>query len=387
MVAPSDTLQATFNIAQHPITNYGYQLGTPALFGLVTANSPFQPELVTQPNDWSLSLNYTSGGGLSAASTVGSFAIDSIGNLWITDTTAGTAIELNPVGAALSSSTGFAAGGGPIAIDAGGNVWISGDNKLHELNSLGSAAPGSPFKGVAGGGSELAIDALSNLWVGNGSAVNEFSNLGVAISPAGGFTNDGVNSITGVALDRSNNVWLGNGSQNNFAELTNPGGNLIVNSTEGGSGMLFPELAADAAGNIWGASNAGSLCEVKPYAGNGSLLIPKCSDFTVYNFFTPQGLAFDGAGTLWVASPGGGNTPVIQPSILPLVPSLLSSNNPNYLASSSLAAGPMRVAVDGSGNVWVLMSNNTVTEYVGVATPVVTPIALGLANKKLAVKP
>jgi len=47
----------------------------------------------------------------------------------------------------------------------------------------------------------------------------------------------------------------------------------------------------------------------------------------------------------------------------------------------------LRVALDGSGNVWVLLADNTVTEYVGVATPVVTPIALGVKNKKLAAKP
>jgi hypothetical protein len=49
--------------------------------------------------------------------------------------------------------------------------------------------------------------------------------------------------------------------------------------------------------------------------------------------------------------------------------------------------GTLRVAVDGAGNVWVLLADNTVTEYVGAATPVVTPLALGLKNKKLATKP
>jgi len=55
--------------------------------------------------------------------------------------------------------------------------------------------------------------------------------------------------------------------------------------------------------------------------------------------------------------------------------------------SSSLSAGPERVAVDRAGNVWVLLAGNTVTEYVGVATPAVTPIALGVKNNKLGAKP
>jgi len=42
---------------------------------------------------------------------------------------------------------------------------------------------------------------------------------------------------------------------------------------------------------------------------------------------------------------------------------------------------PIAVAVDGSGNVWAnsaLTSQNTVTEWVGIATPVITPICAGL---------
>jgi hypothetical protein len=35
----------------------------------------------------------------------------------------------------------------------------------------------------------------------------------------------------------------------------------------------------------------------------------------------------------------------------------------------------------------VLLANNTVTEYVGVAAPVVEPIALGVKASKLAAKP
>ncbi len=34
-VAPTDTLQAAYNIAQHPVTNYGYNLSLPGLLTLV----------------------------------------------------------------------------------------------------------------------------------------------------------------------------------------------------------------------------------------------------------------------------------------------------------------------------------------------------------------
>jgi hypothetical protein len=107
--------------------------------------------------------------------------------------------------------------------------------------------------------------------------------------------------------------------------------------------------------------------------------------FSLYN---AEGIALDGAGTVWVASAGGGVSPTIPPSVLPIIlGGSISVPSPTGYESPSLAAGPLRVGVDGSGNVWVLLANNTVTEYVGVATPVVTPIALGAKNKKLAAEP
>jgi hypothetical protein len=397
-IAPVDTLQAAFNIAEHPVTNYGYQPDSGMLFGLAAPNSPFQPILAAQPNDWSLSLRYTGGGGLSSASAVGSFAVDASGNLWITDTANNAVVEMNPVGAAISPATGFSAGGGPIAIDASGNVWTSGNGALYELTGLGAAAPGSPFGGVAGGGSDIAIDAQGNLWIANGGGVGEFSNLGVAVSPAGGFSFDGLSAIGAVGVDSSSNVWIGNTSDafGSFAELSNPGASLIANGQGAADGSPLPQMAADGAGNIWGiVGPSQNVCEVPPYGGKGSTLLPTCyGEFQnantsgELNFFNAAGVAVDGAGTAWVASQGGGNPgSVILPSVLPIAPSLFNGGLPNYLASPSLAAGPLRVAVDGSGNLWVLLADNTVAEYIGVAAPAVAPIALALKNNKLGAKP
>jgi hypothetical protein len=102
-------------------------------------------------------------------------------------------------------------------------------------------------------------------------------------------------------------------------------------------------------------------------------------------------LAFDGAGIVWIGSPGGGESAFdgspLTPGVVAFGGGSQGNGTDEFLGSSSLADGPLRVAVDGSGNVWVLLADNTVTEYVGVATPVVTPIALGMKNKKLGAKP
>ncbi len=397
-IAPSDTLQAAFNIAQHPVSNYGYFLGKTQPLVLPASSSPFQPVLPALPNDWSISLNYTGGGGLSAASTVASFAIDASGDLWITDTTAGSVIEWNAVGAALSPSTGFAAGGGPIAMDANGNVWISGNGVLTELTNLGALAPGSPFGGVAGGGSDMAIDAQGNFWIANGGGVSEFSSFGAELSPAGGFTYSDISSIDAVVVDSSNNVWVGDHAANNtasVAELTDPGGQFVtgVGIT---NGPVLAQMAADHAGHVW-VNDGNEVCQVPPYGGEGTTLIPTCwaeennagQSGSYLNFYNGGGVALDGAGTAWIASQGGGSLS-LSPGVLPIIPSALNSggiSSPALLISSSLTAGPLRIAVDGSGNVWVLLANNTVTEYVSAATPAVTPVALAVKSNKLGSEP
>jgi hypothetical protein len=397
-IAPSDTLQAAFNMAQHPASNYGYNLDHQrTLIGLATAASPFQPILATGPNDWSISLNYTGGGGLSSASAAGSFAIDAVGNLWITDTNSGTVVEWNTTGAAVSPTVGFPAGGGPIAIDANGNVWISGNGSLSELNNLGSPLPWSPFGGVSGGGTDAAFDAQGNLWIANPVGVSEFSNVGLQLSPVNGYTVEGFSNFAAVGIDSSNNVWIGGGPENDvpglLLELSNPGAQLITSG--GGSNPTTPQMAADGSGDVW--YTDGQVCEATPYGGKGSILQPTCltvggldpGSSSNLNIVNPRGLGLDGAGTIWVGSQGGQlYSSILPPAVLPVVPgSSLSIDAATPYASSSLAAGPLRVAVDGSGNVWVLLANNTVTEYVGAATPVVTPLALGMQTKKLGAKP
>jgi hypothetical protein len=404
-IAPSDTLQAAFNIAQHPASNFGYQLDnndqTHLFFALATSASPFQPILAASPSDWSISLNYTSGGGLSSASTVGSFAVDGSGNLWITDTNAGSVVEWNATGAALSPATGFPAGGGPIAIDPSGNVWVSGNGALYELTNLGSPLPWSPFGGVSGGGTEAAFDAQSDLWITSSAGVSEFNNLGVQLSPVNGYTFAGSSNFTAVSIDSSNNVWAGTGITSDnpggrILELSNPSAQPITNVGPGSSGS---QMAADSQGDVWyvnfSGQGPGEVCEVLPFAGKGSTLPPNCTDGggpsisgTTLNLTAPRGVGLDGAGVLWIASQGGNgnNNAVLSPGLFPIESSSTTVGQTLY-TSSSLAAGPLRVAVDGSGNVWVLLANNTVTEYVGAATPVVAPLALGVQNKKLGAKP
>ncbi len=379
---PRDTLQAAFNIAQHPAGGFDYRLDNNTgvyLFGLASAGSPFQPILTSTPSDWSLSLNYF-GGGLSSSSAVNYLAVDGGDNLWMTDSNASSVIEWNNLGVPnpLSPYTGIS-GAGPLAVDASGNIWISGNNSLTELTNLGAPYPWSPLTGIAGGG-DMAFDAGGNLWIGNGGSVAEFRNLGVELSPPTPYVNNGVTGIGPVVVDSSDNVWAGGTT---LAELSGVSGQSIVNTDLSATGVL--QMAADGSGRIWipfpTLSGANAFCGVQPantivgYQSNCG----NTQDFG--EIANPQGIAVDGAGYVWIGS--SGRVTEIDPGELSSDP---SEGQAGY-QSPSLSNGTVRVAVDRAGNVWVLVANNTVTEYVGVATPVVTPIALGVTNNKLGAKP
>ncbi len=151
-------------------------------------------------------------------------------------------------------------------------------------------------------------------------------------------------------------------------------------------------MAADASGNIWatGGLYTDGLCEVPAFIGIGILESASChagvnSGGSLHSY-NPQGIALDGAGTVWIASQGGGFFPCCCSEY-----NCICSQHRRepwlvcFLVSGLLVRYAWRWMV--SGNIWVLLANNTVTEYVGLGTPVVAPLALGVQQKELGAKP
>lgn len=432
---PTDTLQAAFEIAQNPdysgtgVSNVDAVIDGGALFAMASPASPFQPTLTTLPYDYSISLNFTGGGGRSSGSSAGYFAIDGSGDLWISNTAASTVTEWDNQGAAITPAPGYSTSTlvqpGPLAIDSAGDVWICGQNGLTELNFIGSEMPGSPFGGgglVTTGCLNMAIDGIGNIWTGNPNSVSKFDDLGDALSPASGYTipvspSDPltVSLETPLAIDAANNVWVGVDSPtypNNLslAELTNSGGlpNFLSPDTFGTTTPSnfvdttgFPgqaQIAVDRSGNVWVPATQstcvpGTLAKIPAYAGIGTT--DQASSAFTYSggsdpFRCSGGVAVDGAGVIWAASAGGAAQGA---GGAPLTPGNIGAFNPALpadifgYASPSLASGTVSLAVDGSGNVWVLLEDGTMTEFVGIATPAVTPLSVALKNGKLGAEP
>jgi len=177
--APTDTITAAMNIAQHPALNVS------SLYAIATPTAPFQPTLGSQPNDFTIAVNYT-GGNLSSPSALAS---DAAGNVWVANSGGNTVTELNHTGAVLSGSgyTGNLNAPSAIAIDAAGNVWVTnkGSNTVTKLTSSGSIASGSPF---TGGGLSLpagiAFDSTGNAWISNSgnASVTKIDSTGLSIT-------------------------------------------------------------------------------------------------------------------------------------------------------------------------------------------------------------
>ncbi len=105
----------------------------------------------------------------------------------------------------------------------------------------------------------------------------------------------------------------------------------------------------------------------------------------------PSGVAIDGAGNIWVSSAGQTTAFTGQTvSELAMVSGTLTAFSPS-VGFAHTYTGPGGIAVDASGNVWVANTGGiatasipgSITELLGAAVPVVTPIALGVKNNTL----
>jgi hypothetical protein len=411
--APTDTLQAIIDLLRPPSPSIVNALPGP-VFGLATLSSlPFQPILSSAPNEWSLSLNYTSGGGVggSGATASGSsaLAVDASGNVWITNKNINSVSAWSNLGAAYSPNTsgtnpgGFTAGGvyapAAVAVDPSGYIWtVNGNGTLTKLDSLGDAYLGSPYAGggLASTGADMAIDGSGNVWATSGGtpgSVSKFNNRGIPQSPSTGYTS-GIADPSAIAIDGADNIWLYNqktsgNSVLGYAKLNNANGSVTIAVPGGFSNPQ--QLAIDGSGDVWASDGSGTEVLEIP-AGYTGAPNPQPTDYPSVGLYQPiagaKGIAFDGSNRLWIANSGGfasNGSNIVAPN-LGLFDTITDSVSIDY-ENQNFAAGADSVAVDASGNVWVLLGNNTVTEYIGLAAPVVTPLSVGVKNGKLGAKP
>jgi streptogramin lyase len=329
-----------------------------------------------------VAVNYS--GSLNGPTALG---IDQTGNVWVADYF-GAVTEFSPLGAWLSPVGGFVGGGlnesYGLTIDNNGNVWVTDEQSSSSVNGgLGSvtelSSSGQILSGAGGfsaGGIDFpvaaAADSTGNIWIANygRSTATVLSNDGTPLSAVNGYGSGQLAFPVAIAIDGNQNAWLANQSAKTVTRISPDGAQVSqIACCDAPSG-----LAIDRHGNVWVANYYGD--SVSELSNTGVVL---SSGYTGGGLNRPQGIAVDGQGNVWIANYHGNSLTELAGA---------DSTSPGTPLSPAVGFGsdaglslPFALAIDASGNLWVSsFANNGVTEYVGAATPVKTPL-LGPASK------
>jgi hypothetical protein len=364
----SDTLDMMLYFAKNPASST-----LTALYAQGAATAPFQPGLSSQPSDWTIAIKYIAGGALS---TPYGIAIDAAGDAWVTNTGGGSVVELTPAGAVGTTLTGTLVDPKGIAIDKTGNVWATNPSLGTVVKFTGGAGTGTAYTvgtgPIAPGPVALAINSAGTAWV-----TNQLSNSISSVTSSGTISNFtsstlGLNAPAGIAIDSvtgasGGNVYIANNGGGNVVKLTNAGalgtGSPFTDNALQGTDAIALDSSNNvyAVGSVTGPyeqgavsqfTSAGVAASYSPNsAGSASGIYPAVITTGTNNILMTYGVT---AGRLQAVTLGA---------------------SPTGNQYGSLNA-PVGLAADPSGDVWTANSgDNTVSEFIGLTTPVTTPLA------------
>jgi hypothetical protein len=385
---PADVAKAMLLIAQNPTNN------VTGVFGQIDTNAPFGPDLTSAPNDYTLGITYT-GGGLA---NPGDVVIDANGAAWMANcpscnSAAGTdsIVAFGPQGAILTGATGFTSGihmPQGLAFDSTGDLWStnlaagSAPDQIVRMTPAGVVTSGFPFNdSTISRPVGIATDSNNSAWVTNQTAgtVVKISSAGTrTLAPV---TSPGFSGPSGVGIDGIGVIFAaGAGSSSILKFDTN--GNILSGSGAGytGGGLAQPiGVAIDNSDNIWSINNQSNAVSIL-YGVNGTPVSPSGG-------YTPglaqaSIIAIDGLSTAWIANCRGfcGAGTQFPDDVVHINSAGTVLSGPNGYQDTHFATVGA-AAIDASGNLWV--TNNTgasVTELLGVAAPIKTPITAGASN-------
>jgi tripartite motif-containing protein 71 len=246
-----------------------------------------------------------------------------------------------------------------VAVDASGNVYVA-DTENYQVEKYDSS--GNLLASWGGPGYEngqmdhpegVAVDGSGNVYVTDAynNRVQKFDSNGTFLTAWGsyGSGNGQFREPTGVAVDASGNVYVADRGNRRIEKFDGSGGLLAVWDKLGSdNGRDFYPLGVAVAptGEVY-ATDPGSAT-VHKFDSSGNLLIAWPVSGAAYD--SPEGVAVDGAGKVYVA-----NSNAVQ---------VFDSSGKFLTAFGSYGTGngqfqyPWGVAVDGNGDVYVVDTYN-----------------------------
>jgi sugar lactone lactonase YvrE len=381
-----DTLAAAVNLAQHPALN------VVAFFAISQQDAAYGSGLSAVPSAWTVTAVYDSHGG--GPITV---AVDSQGNLWIGNWDGGifAVTELGPGGVFKRTiNPNGCMDVTAVAIDSADHAWVGSGSIMSivcEIDSSGDVL--SPPGGYPTGPSYeeqalrgAAIDSLGNIWFTDAAnSLVELNSQGEVLQLPG--TLGGVHIPWGIAIDGKDTKWIANNYINfprspKFGSVTALGANNRARSPRYGytkGGVAFPNyVGIDPKGNVWvsdigyevaGKFDSGAVTKFSP---SGKALSPK-KGFQGGGVINPYGLAIDGSGNVWLLNDNSTNL-WCHLSEFDSAGKAITPDITGYFIDGYCDA-VHGLAIDGAGNIWFPNTGvDTIVAVVGLATPVKTPL-------------
>jgi streptogramin lyase len=385
---PTDTATAAFNIAHYPAgvdsPNFMSKLYQLQSSGVV----PFTPNLTTQPNDFSVAIQYPQ----SLNAHMGnpeSIAVDGSGNVFFSNQSTGYITKFTATG---FPSFNYNSGSTPgyLSIDptgspttpANNNIWfgeINGNSAIDELSNAGSltASSSSTFSTV----SANAIDSSGNFYFISATPtfnVDEFTKT-FGAAPSSPFSGSGTCIPSGVtydhmAVDASQQLWVSDEHGGVVCRFSTVGGvfkNFPVNVGN------YPEaISIDSNAAAWvSVQNSNQVDKITIQNGNGNVNVTTLtSNTTGATFSEPFSSTVDGLGNIWVTNRTGNSIAELTNAGVAISP--IKNYEPISFALNNSLNDPLNVAIDGSGDVWISnYGGQAVVEMIGAAAPVQTPLS------------
>lgn len=345
-------------------------------------------------------------------------AVDSVGNVYVADSTNYTIRKITPTGivttlAGTAGSSGSADGVGAaarfdypngIVVDGAGNVYVADtdSNTIRKITPAGVVTTLAGTAGVAGaadgagaaasfrGPYGVAVDAAGTVYVADtlNSKIRKISPAGVVSTMI--IYSGGVEVPFGIAVDATGNVVA---TSMHYVVKFNPAGVMTIlagavyssGSADGvGAAARFynpRSVALDGAGNVFVADNGNHAIRKITPAGNVTTVAgtPRHSgtaDGTgaVARFNEPAGITVDSAGNAYVADYS--NHTIRKINVAAEVTTLAGTpgvyGRTDGTGAAARFAGPLGVAHDSAGNIYVADFANYTVRKVSPAGVVTT---------------